>query len=590
MPYTNAKEYMKAYSGNPSTDIKQALQNAIEKRFRETENVGDLEFFYDDHIQENLWKLDTNGVMSKVPYDDGFSDRVTADLANGVVYVIPDVGSDGQPNFNNMVALTATRDEDGLYHVQMLDAQQAKDAYDNRPQSSEPTVIDKIVDFFCRLVGSRGAVCALWDEVNAARAAADRIQQASQIYAPLTEDSEKKLTEELLGKEFDGQRRELSGDEKNQRIGEARDLLQKNAPLYMDRFDPELADWYLALYNRTHDLFPTYISENTEVDMTRMDQQALNIASGKLTYKEYKPDMSEPGKHCYYNRCLDTLAYNSFDVRANLVTTMAFALTAEQGMSAEDVFKFLAGEKVAGTEGLMERLNEEMAKFNNPETRNGDDVKQMIQAGTQRMCQLLEGQQDLQSAVSYQLGRTLQRNMIAFGGYDPESTMPNDPQTDLKLSPMARDIVQLQDAVITSYNTVLMEGFALNGAKNGKIETLLHAKSFLPMVAQGHTNAAFLEKLSEQPVDQRLVFLKTSMRVLNEMNENMRGFVVSRLNDPNCTWTDSPENLKSAINGGVVKEYQQEVTRSLQESGKMPDYKAEFELTTMDLNGSFSLG
>lgn len=241
-------------------------------------------------------------------------------------------------------------------------------------------------------------------------------------------------------------------------------------------------------------------------------------------------------------------------------------------------------------------MAEQMAKLNDPETRNSKEMQALIQQGTTRMCTLLENQQDLQSAVSYQLGNTLQRNIIAFGDAEPEAHVADDPAMKLKLSPVARDIVKLQSAVINSYTTALMGGFTVNGIGNsgedylGSALTHNHAVSMLPMVAEGHTNAAFLEKVSALPPEERLQFLKTNMYVLDDMNKNMRGFVIDRLKgDPDCEWVKSPENLKMAMNGGIVNEYHQEVNKSLKETGKMPTYGKFTGIENLDMNESFAM-
>ena len=332
------------------------------------------------------------------------------------------------------------------------------------------------------------------------------------------------------------------------------------------KFDEELADWYMALYANSHEMFPTFISDEAEYEMTVLDQQALAFAEGKIKYAVAPIKLVDSTEADHYQRKLDFEgAHKRFDVRVNTVTTLAFALTADQKLSAEDVFKFLGGEDVPGTEGLKEKMEAEMAKLNDSATRNSPEMKALIQKGTARMCTLLENQQDLQSGISYQLGRVLQRNLLAFNS-------PRDIAVDLELSPVAKQIVKLQDDIINSYNADILQGFALNGEMGSEM-TKLQAFGLLPANALGQTNAAFLDKLSQQPAQDRLQFLKGNLHVLQEMNENLSNFVYQRAKEEECSWLKNPGNLKAALNGGMVKEYHEAVLQSLRETGKMPVFE-----------------
>jgi hypothetical protein len=103
--------------------------------------------------------------------------------------------------------------------------------------------------------------------------------------------------------------------------------------------------------------------------------------------------------------------------------------------------------------------------------------------------------------------------------------------------------------------------------------TRFQAFGLLPANALGQTNAAFLDKLSQQPAENRLQFLKSNLHVLQEMNENLSNYVFQRAKEDNCSWLKNPENLKAALNGGMVKEYHEAVLQSLRETGKMPVFE-----------------
>jgi hypothetical protein len=208
-------------------------------------------------------------------------------------------------------------------------------------------------------------------------------------------------------------------------------------------------------------------------------------------------------------------------------------------------------------------------------------MKALIQKGTARMCTLLENQQDLQSGISYQLGRVLQRNLVAFNS-------PRDIAVDLELSPVAKQIVKLQDDIINSYNADILQGFALHGEMGSEM-TKLQAFGLLPANALGQTNAAFLEKLSQQPAQDRLQFLKGNLHVLQEMNENLSNYVFQRAKEENCSWLENPEKLKAALNGGMVKEYHEAVLKSLRETGKMPVFENALDKLMADDSFDFEL-
>ena len=559
MPPT-VNDFLTNYSAGVNRDMRTAFETAIANRIdREQDNEFSAST-YTVQMRENLWKYGENGILQTVPFEESDPETVMENMLQGAVYVLPGIDADGRADFTKMHALSATEDG-GKYYVQIMDAAEAKEAYENKPVDA-PTFIDRLVDFFCRLVGKRDTVCALWDKAN-------KISSHAKEFA----DHDKQISEkiswsnELLGKGYTRPERNLSDVEKSMRLKQAQEL--KNAhgrTAFAVEFDAELTDWYLAMYANSHDMFPTFISDDAEIEMTILDQQALAFAEGKIKYAVAPIQLVGSSEADHYQRHQDFDSANKgFDVRVNIVTTLAFALTADQNLSAEDVFKFLGGEDVPGTEGLKENMEAEMAKLNNSETRNSREMKAMIQKGTARMCTLLENQQDLQSGISYQLGRVLQRNLLAFNS-------PRDIAVDLELSPVAKQIVKLQDDIINSYNADILQGFALNGEMGSEM-TKLQAFGLLPANALGQTNAAFLDKLSQQPAENRLQFLKGNLHVLQEMNENLSNYVFQRAKEDNCSWLKNPENLKAALNGGMVKEYHETVLQSLRETGKMPVFE-----------------
>lgn len=562
MPPT-VNDFLTNYSAGVNRDMLTAFETAIENRIdREQDNEMSAST-YTVQMRRNLWKYGENGILQTVSFEESDPETVMESMLQGAVYVLPGIDADGRADFTKMHTLSATEDE-GKYYVQIMDAAEAKKAYENKPVDA-PTFIDRLVDFFCRLVGKRDTVCALWDKAN-------KITSHAKEFADHDEQISEKISwnNELLGKDYARPEQNLSDAEKSMRLKQAEELKNaKGRTAFAAEFDEELADWYMALYANSHEMFPTFISDEAEYEMTVLDQQALAFAEGKIKYAVAPIQLVNSTEADHYQRKLDFEgAHKRFDVRVNTVTTLAFALTADQNLSAEDVFKFLGGEEVPGTEGLKEKMEAEMEKLNDSATRNSPEMKALIQKGTARMCTLLENQQDLQSGISYQLGRVLQRNLIAFNPVGSKL----DIVVDLELSPVAKQIVKLQDDIIDSYNADILQGFALNGEMGSEM-TKLQAFGLLPANALGQTNAAFLDKLSQQPAENRLQFLKSNLHVLQEMNENLSNFVYQRAKEEDCSWLKNPENLKAALNGGMVKEYHETVLQSLRETGKMPVFE-----------------
>ena len=578
MPPT-VNDFLTNYSAGVNEDMLTAFEKALENRIDRDQDNDFSASTYTAQMRENLWKYGENGILQTVPFEESDPETVMENMLQGAVYVLPGIDADGRANFRKMHTLSATEDE-GKYYVQVMDAAEAKEAYENKPVNA-PTFIDRLVDFFCRLVGKRDTVCALWDKANIISSHAKKF-----------EDNDEKIAEniswnnELLGKDYTRPEQNLSDAEKSMRLKQAEELKEaKGRTAFAAKFDEELADWYMALYANSHEMFPTFISDEAEIDMTILDQQALAFAEGKIKYAVAPIQDMGSTEADHYQRHQDfDGTHKAFDVRVNTVTTLAFALTANQNLSAEDVFNFLGGENVPGTKGLKEKMDAEIAKLNNAATRNSPEMKALIQKGTARMCTLLENQQDLQSGISYQLGRVLQRNLIAF---NPAGSKL-DVVVDLELSPVAKQIVKIQDDIINSYNADILQGFALNGEMGSEM-TKLQAFGLLPANALGQTNAAFLDKLSQQPAENRLQFLKSNLHVLQEMNENLSNFVYQRAKEEECSWLKNPGNLKAALNGGMVKEYHEAVLQSLRETGKMPVFENALDQLMADDSFDFEL-
>ena len=575
MPPT-VNDFLTNYSAGVSKDMLTAFETALENRIDRDQDNEFSASTYTVQMRENLWKYGENGILQTVPFGESDPKTVMENMLQGAVYVLPGIDADGQPDFTKMHTLSATEDE-GKYYVQIMDAAEAKEAYENKPVNA-PTFIDRLVDFFCRLVGKRDTVCALWDKAN-------KISSHAKEFADHDEEIAENISwnNELLGKDYARPEQNLSDAERSMRLKQAEELKKaKGRAASAAEFDEELADWYMALYANSHEMFPTFISDEAEYEMTVLDQQALAFAEGKIKYAVAPIQDMGSTEADHYQRHQDfDGTHKAFDVRVNTVTTLAFALTANQNLSAEDVFKFLGGEDVPGTEGLKEKMEAKMAKLNDSATRNGPEMKALIQKGTARMCTLLENQQDLQSGISYQLGRVLQRNLVAFNS-------PRDIAVDLELSPVAKQIVKLQDDIINSYNADILQGFALHGEMGSEM-TKLQAFGLLPANALGQTNAAFLEKLSQQPAQDRLQFLKGNLHVLQEMNENLSNYVFQRAKEENCSWLINPEKLKAALNGGIVKEYHEAVMQSLRETGKMPVFENALDRLMADDSFDFEL-
>ena len=558
MPLTTL-EFLTKYSQGISKNGDSAFGTVMVRRFGKMEADG-----FNIHMPEDIWKYDETGVLQKVS-KVGITQSITMmnQMLRGTVYVIPGRDADGQLDFTKTETITAAK-YDGKLYVQIMDAATVKAAYEEKPVAEAPGFIDRLVDFFCRLVGKRDAVCALWDEVNRISKFAETLDTVKM----LKENAEiAAFQKELAENRFAREEKELTEDEQKART-------QKAKELYDDRtvsggnFKEELTEWYLAMYANTHEMFPAYIDEKTEIEMAQLDQQALTFAEGKIRFQEY----AETQGASYTRKMEFEEEFKRFDVRAALATTLAFAASADQEMSAEDVFKVLAGEEVPNADDMKAQMSMAMAMLADPETRRSAEMQALIQKGTTRMCTLLEGQKDLTNGISYQLGRMIQRNQFAFG----PSADQHDISMDLKISPVAKQIAQIQDEIIDSYNSNILQGFALFGDA-GEVLTSVSAPNMLPINAVGQTNAAFLDKLSKQPVGDREAFLKGNLPLLQQMNENMKGFISEYLEKDDCQWLKNPEELKAALNGGMVRAYHSAVMKGLQETGKMPSFRKEFD-------------
>ena len=386
MPPT-VNDFLTNYSAGVNRDMLTAFETVIENRIDREQDNDFSASTYTAQMRENLWKYGENGILQTVPFEESDPETVMENMLQGAVYVLPGIDADGRANFRKMHTLSATEDE-GKYYVQVMDAAEAKEAYENKPVDA-PTFIDRLVDFFCRLVGKRDTVCALWDKANIISSHVKKF-----------EDNDEKIAEniswndELLGKDYTRPEQNLSDAEKSMRLKQAEELKEaKGRTAFAAKFDEELADWYMALYANSHEMFPTFISDEAEYEMTVLDQQALAFAEGKIKYAVAPIKLVGSTEADHYQRHQDfDGTHKRFDVRVNTVTTLAFALTTDQDLSAEDVFKFLGGEDVPGTEGLKERMDAEIAKLNDAETRNSPQMKALIQKGTARMCTLLETQ------------------------------------------------------------------------------------------------------------------------------------------------------------------------------------------------------
>lgn len=273
-------------------------------------------------------------------------------MFRGTVYVLPAFDGEGKPDFDRMKTLTA-EEHQGRFYVQVMDAENAREAYEEKPVNA-PDFIDRLVDFFCRLVGKRDTVCALWD-------AANRISDSAQ---KLIEHEEK---DELRRKMVSGRSERIqtlsTREEQNQRNEEARKTAEAHG---VTNYKEELSEWYLALYNKTHDLFPSFVSADTERGMAKLDQIALDFAGEKLNYSSG------------FMRSLGFDEISRFDVRSNLITTLAFGIAADRDLTAEAILDFLDGKEIPGDDKLKARMEDAIAKLNNPETRNSKEMKALI--------------------------------------------------------------------------------------------------------------------------------------------------------------------------------------------------------------------
>ena len=558
MPLTTS-EFLKKYSQGSAVNGDLLFESVMTKRFGKR-----VQGRFTTLMPEGIWKYDETGVLQKVSEDEINRPTMMMDqMLQGTVYVIPGRDTDGQLDFTKIETITAAKYNEFQY-VQIMDAATVKAAYEDKPVAEAPGFIDRLVDFFCRLVGKRGAVCALWDDANRFTKFAETLDTVKK----LNENAEiAAFQTELAKNRFAREEKELTEDEQNARTQKAKELYDERTQA-AGNFKEDLTEWYLAMYANTHEMFPAYIDEKTEIEMAQMDQQALAFAEGKIRFPEYAETQGAP-----YTRKMEfEEEFKRFDVRAALATTLAFAFGADQEMSAEDVFKVLADEEVPNADNMKAQMIMAMAKLADPETRSSAKMQALIQKGTTRMCTLLEGQKDLTNGISYQLGRMIQRNQFAFG----PSANQHDISMDLKISPVAKQIAQIQDEIIDSYNSNILQGFALKG-NAGEVLTSISAPNMLPINAVGQTNAAFLDKLSKQPAGDREAFLKGNLPLLQQMNENLKGFISEYLEKDDCNWLKNPGELKAALNGGMVRAYHEAVVKGLKETGKMPSFRKEFD-------------
>ena len=558
MPLTTS-EFLNKYSQGISKNGANAFGNLMVRRFGKMEESG-----FTVQIPEDIWKYDGKGVLQKVSKDEiDRTPTMVNQMLQGTVYVIPGRDADGQLDFTKIETITVA-EYNGMHYVQMMDAATVKAAYEEKPVAEAPGFIDRLVDFFCRLVGKRDAVCALWDEVNRISKFAETLDTVKM----LEENAEiAAFQTELVENSFAREEKALTEDEQKARTQKAKELYDERT-VAGGNFKEELTEWYLAMYANTHEMFPAYIGEKTEIEMAQLDQQALTFAEGKIWFQEY----AEKQGASYTRKMEFEEEFKRFDVRAALATTLAFAAGADHEMSTEDVFKVLAGEEVPNADDMKAQMSMAMAMLADPETRRSAEMQALIQKGTTRMCTLLEGQKDLTNGISYQLGRMIQRNQFAFG----PSADRHDISMDLKISPMAKQIAQIQDEIIDSYNSNILQGFALFGDA-GEVLTGVSAPLMLPLNAVGQTNAAFLDKMSKQPAGDREAFLKGNLPLLQQMNENLKGFISEYLEKDDCHWLKNPGELKAALNGGMVRAYHEAVVKGLKETGKMPSFRKEFD-------------
>ena len=544
------REFLTQYSNGIAKNKRDAINDALGEHIetRDDKLLLGINLFL--QIHKNYWKYGENGVLQKVPDGENSWEKMVDEMLRGVVYVLPLFDKDGKPDLTRTQTITAAEYE-GQYYVQIMDAAQAKEACENRPVDA-PKFIDRLVDFFCKLVGKRDTVCALWDAAN---------KLSGDLKGIVDRDKKADLKKELLDKDYSREEKNLSEEEQAQRKEQAKQVAEAGKATF---YNEELADWYLAIYANSHEMFPTYLSDAAEITMAQLDQEALQFAGDKFDF--------EGG----YWRSQDLDPVTGYDLRINTITTLAFALAADTSLTTEAIFNFIAGEEVPGSDALKAKMDEAIAKLNNPKTRNSSEIEKLLQKGTAKMCNALEKRENLQDGISHQLGRVLRRNLLAFG---PEGKS-SDPSAKLEFSPLAKQIVKIQDDILRSYTPGVLQEFAKvseDKKAHGAFLTSVAAPVFLPMNAVGQTNAAFLEQLSKKPEQERMQFIKGNLHVLEEMNENLSNYVRQRAQEEDCPWLESPESLKAALNGGMVRDYKKALTKSLKETGNMPEVG-----TTMD--------
>ena len=160
MPLTTS-EFLNKYSQGIAKNGDNAFGTVMVKRFGKME-----EGRFTVQMPEDIWKYDEKGVLQKVSKAEiNQSATMMNQMLRGTVYVIPGRDADGRLDFTKIETITAAEYNDFQY-VQIMDAATVKTAYEEKPVAEARGFIDRLVDFFCRLVGKRDAVCALWDEVN----------------------------------------------------------------------------------------------------------------------------------------------------------------------------------------------------------------------------------------------------------------------------------------------------------------------------------------------------------------------------------------------------------------------------------------
>lgn len=311
MPLTTS-DFLNKYSQGIAKNGDNAFGTVMVKRFGKMEEGS-----FTVQMPEDIWKYDEKGVLQKVSKAEiNQSATMMNQMLRGTVYVIPGKGADGQLDFTKIETITAAK-YDGMQYVQIMDAATVKAAYEEKPVAEAPGFIDRLVDFFCRLVGKRDAVCALWDEVNRISKFAETLDTVKM----LNENAEiAAFQTELVENSFAREEKELTEDEQKARTRKAKELYDERTRA-AGNFKEDLTEWYLAMYANTHEMFPAYIDEKTEIEMAQLDQQALTFAEGKIWFQEY----AEIQDASYTRKMEFEEEFKRFDVRAALATTLAFA-------------------------------------------------------------------------------------------------------------------------------------------------------------------------------------------------------------------------------------------------------------------------